>query len=147
MRHLALLLLTVLLGACAHPSVVTVTLPDGFEVSARVADTPKMHEKGLMFVTELPENEGMLFVFDEEDELVFWMKNTLIDLDMIFIDGEKTVTSVAAEMPHSYTYTPDDQVAYAGGWGKYVLELASKTAARHGVKEGSTLSFSLSEGK
>ena len=147
MKHLALLILTVFLGACAQPTVVTVTLPDGFEVSARVADTPQTHEKGLMFVTELPENEGMLFVFDEEDELVFWMKNTLIDLDMIFLDANQTVTSVADEMPHSYTYTPDDQVAYAEGWGKYVLELSAKTAARHGVKEGTKLSFSLPEGK
>ena len=147
MRHLALLILTVFLGACAQPAIVTVTLPDGFKVSARVADTPQTQEKGLMFVTELPENEGMLFVFEEEDELVFWMKNTLIDLDMIFIDGEKTVTSVAAEMPHSYTYTPDDQVAYASGWGKYVLELTAKTAARHNVKEGTKLSFSLPEEK
>lgn len=145
MKHFALAILTLFLGACTHPSVVTVTLPDGFEVSARIANTPKAQEKGLMFVTELPENEGMLFVFDEEDDLTFWMKNTLIDLDMIFLDSEQTVTSVADEMPHSYTYTPDDQVAYAEGWGKYVLEVPAKTAARHHVKEGVKLQFSPTE--
>ena len=147
MKHIAFIILAALLCACGQESVITVTLPDGFEVSARVADTPQTHEKGLMFVKYLPENEGMLFVFEEEDELVFWMKNTLIDLDMIFIDGNQTVTSVAAEMPHSYTYTPDDQVAYAGGWGKYVLELPAKTAAKHGVQEGALIRFSLAEEK
>ena len=94
-----------------------------------------------MFVTELPENEGMLFVFDSEDELLFWMKNTLIDLDMVFIGADKTVTSVASEMPHSYTYTPDNEVAYAQGYGQYVLELAAKTAEKHGVKAGTKLQF------
>ncbi len=132
--------------ACA-PHTAVVTLPDGFEVTARLADTPEKQEKGLMFVTELPENEGMLFVFDEDDAQLFWMKNTLIDLDMVFIAADKTVTSVAAEMPHSYTYTPDNEVAYAEGWGKYVLELSSKTAARHGVTPGSKIQFSLPEKK
>lgn len=127
--------------ACAPKNTVTVTLPDGFEVSAQLALTPQEHEKGLMFVTELPENKGMLFVFDTEDELLFWMKNTLIDLDMVFIGADKTVTSVANEMPHSYTYTPDNEIAYASGYGQYVLELAAKTAEKHGVKAGAKLQF------
>ena len=123
-------MLTVLLGLCAckHYTTVPVTLPDGFVVQALVADTPAKQEKGLMFVTDLPENKGMLFVFDKEDEQVFWMKNTLIDLDMVFIGSDKAVTSVAVEMPHSYTYTPDNEIAYAVGQGQYVLELSAKTA-------------------
>ena len=141
MKRFVWILLAVLSCACAPKNTVTVTLPDGFEVSAQLAVTPKEHEKGLMFVTELPENKGMLFVFDTEDELLFWMKNTLIDLDMVFIGADKTVTSVASEMPHSYTYTPDNEVAYAQGYGQYVLELAAKTAKKHGVKAGTKLQF------
>ena len=130
-----------LLCACRSEQAVTVTLPDGFNVTARVADTPQTQEKGLMFVTHLPENEGMLFIFDTEDELLFWMKNTLIDLDMVFIRADKTVDSVADQMPHSVTYTPDNEVAQAAGYGKYVLELTAKTAAKHGVKPGAHLKF------
>ncbi|MBR4356043.1 MAG: DUF192 domain-containing protein [Elusimicrobiaceae bacterium] len=141
MKHLALLILTVFLGACAQPAVVTVILPDGFKVAARVADTPEKQEKGLMFVTELPENEGMLFVFDKEEEQIFWMKNTLIDLDMVFIGADRQVTTVAEQMQHTYTYTPDDEIPYAAGYGQYVLELAAKTAARHGVKPEAQLQF------
>ena len=142
MKKYGLLCLTALaLAACKQYATATVELPDGFTVKARIADTPAKQEKGLMFVTHLPENEGMLFVFDQEQELAFWMKNTLIDLDMVFIAADKTVTQVAAEVPHSYTYTPDNEVAYAVGEGKYVLELAGKTAAKHHVIPGSKLQF------
>jgi len=127
--------------ACNSYQTQPVTLPDGFVVQALVADTPQKQEKGLMHVTDLPENKGMLFVFDEEREQFFWMKNTLIDLDMVFIGADKRVTSVAQEVPHSYTYTPDYEVATAAGQGQYVLELAAKTAAKHGVVPGAQLQF------
>ena len=112
MKKLALCLLACLLCACNGYQTVTITLPDGFAVRARVADT---------------------------------MKNTLIDLDMVFIGSDKRVTSVAEQVPHSYTYTPDDEVAYALGYGQYVLELAAKTAAKHGVTEGAEIKFELAE--
>ncbi len=147
MKKLALFLLPLFLCACGGYETVTVTLPDGFAVQARIADTPEKQEKGLMFETELPENEGMLFVFEQDEDQAFWMKNTLIDLDMVFIGSDKKVTFVAEEMPHSYTYTPDDQIAYALGYGQYVLELASKTAAKHGVVQGAEIKFQLSDNK
>ena len=128
-------------GACKNYQTIPVTLPDGFVVSTRVADTPDKQERGLMFVKNLPENEGMIFIFDQDKELTFWMKNTLIDLDMVFIDSNKIVTSVAAQVPHSYTYTPDNEVAYALGYGQYVLELSSQTAQKHRVKPGEKLVF------
>ena len=136
-------LLAALLGlsACNTYQTIPVTLPDGFVVQARVADTPAKQERGLMFVKNLPENEGMIFVFDQDQEQAFWMKNTLIDLDMVFVDSHKKVTSVAAEVPHSYTYTPDEEVAYAVGYGQYVVELAAQTAAKHNVVPGATLTF------
>ena len=142
MKRLFLVFLAAVgLAACRHYKTIPVTLPDGFIVQARVADTAEKQERGLMFVTSLAENEGMIFVFDQDQEQVFWMKNTLIDLDMVFINSAHTVTSIAAEVPHSYTYTPDDKVAYAVGYGQYVLELTAKTAQKHGVAIGSTLQF------
>ena len=138
-------ILTLLLGACTHAPAVVVTLPDGFEVSAALARTPEQHARGLMFVKQLPDNAGMLFVFEQDEPQSFWMKNTLIDLDIVFINAAKQVTSVAAQMPHSYTYTPDNEVAFADGYGKYVLELPAKTAALHGVEPGSRLHFTVPE--
>ena len=128
-------------SACNTYQTIPVTLPDGFVVQARVADTPAKQEHGLMFVKNLPENEGMIFVFDQDQEQAFWMKNTLINLDMVFVNSKKTVTSVAAEVPHSYTYTPDEEVAYAVGYGQYVVELAAQTAAKHNVVPGAQLTF------
>lgn len=136
-----------LLCGCGGYQTVEVTLPDGFAVNARIADTPEKQEKGLMFVKELPENEGMLFVFEQDEEQAFWMKNTLIDLDIVFIGSDRRVTSVAPQVRHSYTYTPDDQVAYAFGYGQFVLELAAKTAAKHGVTEGTEIQFELAAKK
>ena len=142
MKKLGFIFLAMLsLAACRQYKTIPVTLPDGFVVQALVADTPQKQERGLMFVTDLPENKGMIFMFDGDQELAFWMKNTLIDLDMVFINSAKTVTSVASEVPHSYTYTPDDEVAYAVGYGQYVLELAAKTAQKHHVTPGSQLQF------
>lgn len=142
MRNCLLLLVTWLsLGACSHYKTIPVTLPDGFVVQARVADTPQKQERGLMFVKNLPENKGMIFVFENEQDLSFWMKNTLIDLDIVFLDSAKTVTRVAAEVPHSYTYTPDNQVAVAVGYGQYVIELAAQTAQKHNVAPGTKLAF------
>ena len=129
------------LCGCKHYKTIPVTLPDGFVVQALVADTPQKQEGGLMFVKNLPEDKGMLFVFDADQEQSFWMKNTLIDLDIVFLNSHQTVTSVAAQMPRSYTYTPDDQVAYTLGYGQYVVELAAQTAAKHGVVPGAKITF------
>lgn len=135
------------LCACNPYQNVTVTLPDGFSVKARVADTPEKKEKGLMFVKHLPENEGMLFLSDEDELQQFWMKNTLINLDIAFIKNDHTVSSVAHDMEHTYTYTPDYDVPQAVGFGRYVLELPAGTAAKHGVEPGAKIAFTLPEKK
>ena len=140
-KCLLVLAALICLGACKHYTTISLTLPDGFVVQAHVADTPRKQERGLMFVKNLPENQGMIFIFDQEQEQLFWMKNTLIDLDMVFMDSAKTVTGVAAKVPHSYTYTPDSEVATAQGYGQYVVELAAQTAAKHGVVPGAKLNF------
>lgn len=135
------------LCACNSYQTVAVTLPDGFTVNARVADTPEKKEKGLMFVKHLPENEGMLFVSEEDDIQHFWMKNTFINLDMVFILNDHTVSSLAQDVEHTYAYTPDADVPLVTGLGRYVLELPARTAAKHGVKTGARITFNLPEQK
>ena len=142
MKNLFALSLLLLLCACGGVKV-PLTLPDGFIVKAEIADTPAKAEKGLMFRKSLAENGGMLFIFEEEAPRVFWMKNTFIDLDMIFIDADGVVTSVAANVPRSYSYTPDHKVAYVPGRGRYVLELAAGGAKKHNIEEGSKIEFKL----
>jgi uncharacterized membrane protein (UPF0127 family) len=132
-----------LLCACSGYKKIIVTLPDGFTVKAEIADTSQKAEKGLMFRNALAENSGMLFVFDEDAPRVFWMKNTFVDLDIIFINSDNTVYHAAQNVPRSFSYTPDHQVAYVHGYGKYVLELAAGSARKHNIKQGSLIGFKL----
>lgn len=100
------------------------------EYQVEVAETEEQQEQGLQDRTNLPENEGMLFIFDEEEPRLFWMKNTSIPLDIIFIDDELTVTSVETGIPNS-----EDMIE---GFGSYVLEVNTNS----GITEGDELKFS-----
>ena len=134
--------LALLFAACGYART-DVVLPNGFTVHTRIADTPKKTEKGLMFVKNLPEDEGMLFVFDKPDTHIFWMKNTLIDLDIIFLSPDGTINELYERVPHTYTYTPDAKVPIVRGNGQYVLEAAAGTISRAQLKSGDKLSFTL----
>ncbi len=136
-------MLAVLLSGCGGYRQTTVTLPDGFVLHTRVADTQEKTEKGLMFVKHLPENEGMLFVFDQPQTYYFWMKNTWIDLDIIFLSADGEITQLYEHVPHTYSYTPDHEIPVVRGEGQYVLEAAAGTAHRHRLQAGDRLQFTL----
>ncbi len=102
-------------------------------ISAEVADTPYAREKGLMFVKSLPENSGMLFIFDYPQELRFWMKNTLIPLDIIFVSENFTVVNVAENAQPCSDYCP---LYYSAAPAKYVVETNAGFAEKNGIKEG-----------
>jgi uncharacterized membrane protein (UPF0127 family) len=114
-------------------------LPDGFLVDLELALTPQEVANGLMYRPSLPENRGMLFLFDAERLPSFWMKNTLIPLDLIFLDSAGVVVDVVPNVPPCAadpcpTYSP-------GGPAKAVLEVAAGAAAAHGVEAGTTIAF------
>ena len=96
-----------------------------------------------MFVKHLPENEGMLFVFDRPQTHYFWMKNTLIDLDIFFLSPDGEITRLYEYVPHTYTYTPEHEIPVVRGDGQYVLEAAAGTARRHRLQAGDRLQFAL----
>ncbi|HEV3156045.1 MAG TPA: DUF192 domain-containing protein [Candidatus Baltobacteraceae bacterium] len=106
-------------------------------VAAKEAD----REHGLMFVHDLPPDVGILFVFVGESRHSFWMKNTLIPLDMLFIDAFGKVTSVAENVPASTESTPENRVATRDGFGRYVIELAAGSAKRLHLQSGSKLAI------
>lgn len=132
-------------AAVCKPQVVAkkivLAFPDGATIKADVVDSPATRETGLMCRTELPKDYGMLFVFPAEMDLGFWMKNTLVCLDLVWIGADKRVTAVAPRLKASTVDTPEDKIARAGGRGQYVLELPAGEAKRHGLKAGDALDF------
>jgi uncharacterized membrane protein (UPF0127 family) len=104
--------------------------------------TAAARERGLMCVVRIPPDRGMLFVFTPPDRMQgFWMKNTLVALDMVFVRSEGTVSDVAADIPPTPDGTPDDAVARRAGVGQFVIELAAGQAARHGIVPGTKLAL------
>ncbi len=139
----ALILAVLLLTGCGGYQTTKITLPDGFSVTAQIADTPQKQELGLMFREKLADNEGMLFTFTEEEPRLFWMKNTFIPLDILFLDKNGAIVNIAQNVPRSYKATPEDEVARAAGYGMYVLELPAGASAKHNLTEGQKLDFKL----
>jgi uncharacterized protein len=116
-----------------------VILPDGFAYEVEIAADPELRGQGLMFRDQLRPAHGMLFFFPEDGRYSFWMKNTMIPLDMIWIDANRKVVHVKSDVPpckieECPTYDP-------GADARYVLELAAGEAAKRGLKAGDVLRF------
>ena len=118
--------------------VVTASAP-AVTLRLAVANDEASRELGLMCVTRLRPQHGMIFVFAENRDWEFWMKNTLVPLDMLWVDDDGTITTVAARVPASTRDTPDDAVARRRGRGRYVIELASGEASTDNLKVGTRL--------
>ncbi len=113
---------------------VLVRTADGETVQrfdVEVADTPEQRRRGLMDHTELPRGEGMLFDFKEPQRVTFWMKDTEIPLDMLFINAQGRIVKIHRDAePFSRDGIPSGRPVLA------VLEVRSGTAARLNIQEG-----------
>jgi uncharacterized protein len=117
------------------PQVVVESGGRSHAVVVEVADDDRKREIGLMFRRALDPDRGMLFVFPDEDEHVFWMKNTLVPLDMIFVDGGGRVVGVVTRAE------PGSLAPRSGGRSRYVLEVVAGWAEERGVKPGDRVRF------
>ena len=106
------------------------------DLHLEVARTEQQREHGLMNRTSLPEHTGMIFVFGADAQVAFWMKDTLIPLDMIFVAADGTVRQVYASVPVVAPNTPDAAIPLEPGSGKYVIELRAGEAAQDGIAPG-----------
>jgi uncharacterized protein len=98
--------------------------------------TPAEHSRGLMFRQSLSENAGMLFVFRDESLRDFWMKNTVIPLDIIFMGSKRDVVGI-----HCYAKPRDESIISSGSPAKYVLEINGGKADRCGIRLDSKVEF------
>ncbi|MBX9884529.1 MAG: DUF192 domain-containing protein [Novosphingobium sp.] len=116
---------------------LTVTSAGGPHVfKVEVAATPGEQERGLMFRTVMGADEGMIFPMNPPRPAAFWMKNTVIPLDIIFIGADRKVLNIAANAV-PYDLSPLPSVGAAAG----VLELNGGRAAQLGLKPGDTVSW------
>lgn len=92
-----------------------------------------------MFRDRVPEGTGMLFFFRDSGEYPFWMKNTLVPLDMIWLDDQRRVVHVEPNVPPCKADPCPSYPPHAAA--KYVLELGAGQAAKHQVTNGTTLRF------
>ena len=126
-------------GLGSAETTIPLTLPNGKIIQVEFVQTAAERAQGLMFQSSLPEDSGMLFLFDQSREHSFWMKNTLIALDIIWMDHLKRITHIEVQVPPCRldscpTYGPRSE-------SRYVLEVNGNLTRRWGLKIGDTLEF------
>ena len=120
---------------------VKVLFPNGKSVTAELASTDEERTRGLMFREKILSDQGMLFVFPTENLYSFWMKNTLIPLDILWLDASKRIIHVERSVPPCRrdpcpSYGPNIPALY-------VLELQSGAADAYGLDLADRLDFIL----
>lgn len=124
-------LFTVLLPSCSSAEETSYSLQvGGHELRIEVAATPEQRSRGLMYRDSLAENAGMLFVFPEEREVSFWMKDTAIPLSIAYIRRDATIVGIYDMDPFSLEAVPSRRPVL------YALEVNQGWFSRHGVTVG-----------
>ena len=118
-----------------------VRFPNDHLIVAEIADTPELWQRGYMFRRDVPADEGMVFLFPEMDIHPFWMKNTLVPLDMIWMDDARAIIHIEPNVPPCRT----DPCPSYGPMRKAsaVLELRAGIAAAAGLKIGDRLRITI----
>lgn len=107
-----------------------------YAVRVEIADSPAKRELGLQYRRELGDDQGMLFLFPAETGLTFWMKNTPISLDMIFIGSNLKIVGIVHDaVPFSMT------TLSVGAPSQFVLEIRGGLAGRQGIEVGDAVRF------
>ena len=141
LRFLSIGLFCVMLSgvtACQAEPKVTIATQDGRQLGfvVEVADTPSKRAMGLQYRRELAADRGMIFLFPVESQQSFWMKNTPLPLDMIFINREGKIAGVVEQ---TVPFSLDPRSVDAPS--QFVLEINGGLAKRHGIKAGDSVRF------
>ena len=104
-----------------------------YMIDAQVAMTPEERQTGLMQRKDMPQHEGMIFVFEQASQQCFWMKNTLLPLTAAFVADDGTIVNLADMKPQTTESHCSTQPV------RYVLEMNKGWFAKKGIKAGSKL--------
>jgi uncharacterized protein len=116
--------------------VVFTDAPGSPRLSVELARSEPEKERGLMFRSKLPDDQGMLFSWNNEEPRTFWMHNTCIPLDMMFIARDGTIAGILEQVP-----TLNDEPRGVPCPAAYVLEVNAGWSRSHGVKSGTVVHF------
>ncbi|HEX9661351.1 MAG TPA: DUF192 domain-containing protein [Candidatus Binatia bacterium] len=124
--------------ACQAQPRVSIIAKEGREITFQVeiADTPTKREMGLQYRRELAPDHGMVFLFPMEERQSFWMKNTPIPLDMIFISAERKIVGI---VENTVPFSLDGRSV--SGTSQFVLEINGGLSRRYGFKAGDSVRF------
>lgn len=136
-RLLALPVLALMLAACSDGSLLPtekMTIRDQV-FTLEVANQPDTRERGLMYRDSMPKNHGMIFIFDAPSHVSFWMKNTRIPLDIIYINDGGSVTGIYTLQPY------DERGIHNPPEARFVIELNGGRSQEIGLKTGDKLAL------
>ena len=118
-------------AACTEDTVSVRGDFGSVQFTVDVADSMGERSRGLMFVEQMAPTQGMLFVYDSPQSVSFWMRNTLIPLDMVFVGGDGIIDNI-----HENAVPLDETPIFGGDDIQYVLEINGGMAARLGMDVG-----------
>lgn len=107
-----------------------------FNIDMELATNEEEHARGLMYRKQMDENKGMLFLFPNEDWRSFWMHNTLIPLDIIYVNANREVVSICKN-----TNTLDDTSLPSEAPAMYVIEINAGLCDKYGIDKGTKVNF------
>lgn len=132
-----IIFLTFFLRTEENPNLLKICFPEKC-IKAEIADTPEERTQGLMFRESLDENDGMIFIFDDPKVYSFWMKNTLIPLDIIWLNQEKEIVKILQATPCTEDpceiYNPETEAIY-------VIEVNQGFTEQNNIKLGDKVDF------
>ena len=135
--------LSVAAATAADRSTLEIVTKNGVHVfNIELAATDADRQKGLMFRKELPEGQGMLFDFKQEQDISMWMRNTYIPLDMLFINADGRIRRIAEN-----TTPMSERTIPSGGPVRGVLELIGGTAKKLGITAGDRVAHPVFSGR
>jgi uncharacterized membrane protein (UPF0127 family) len=125
--------------------LVRIVTPLGQAIMAEVAKTNEERAKGLMFRDSLPKGRGMLFTFSEPQLWTFWMKNTRIPLDIVWMDHQKRIVYIERNVPGCSRQDDGCPQYQPSEDAMYVLEIAAGESDSLHLQRGVKLQFDLSQ--
>ncbi|WP_170936942.1 MULTISPECIES: DUF192 domain-containing protein [Rhodomicrobium] len=130
------------MGAYAHADnlekrpLTLITSSGRHPITVEVADNDQERSKGLMFRRSMGDDEGMIFLYPQDEEITMWMKNTYIPLDMVFVEADGTVHRIEER-----TEPFSESIIRSGGKVRAVIELNGGSAKRLGLKSGDKVDY------